>query len=225
LAVVFPGGGVISEGGFDFGVEGAQPNTFILKADGSNPFANPFVKMNAPETRGGLRSGFSPVEDVLGVCRQTEIVRAVVEGTIISVVHQKTCWCVHNFPVQAQCFCFFIGEGYVSNGVEVVAFADSRPVKNIEPIVIGRVNEGKQVVAERDFTERITIFSPSVFENRPGADVVEPVRDFYFNFRHCLVLLILKNPNIEIRLRRTSPKSETNSKSKISKKYQIANQK
>jgi hypothetical protein len=80
---------VIGTGGFDFGFEAAEPDSFSVDGDFGDPFSGGFFEINADISRGGIFPGFSLVALVLRVGGEAEVVPSVVEAIAIFVVNEK----------------------------------------------------------------------------------------------------------------------------------------
>ena len=97
--MVFTSCAVMSFCGVDFVVEAAEVKTFSMTADRGKPSAIILIETNADETRGGLFSGFSPVEHILRVRSGAEIGLSVIKAVVISVVNEQFFRRFHNLPV------------------------------------------------------------------------------------------------------------------------------
>ena len=103
-----------------------------------------------------------------------EVVSAIIEGDVISVVNEAAFARFNNLPVHRDDFIFAAFEIKKSDGVNAVTVSARRPVELVQPIIISGVNEGEEVLAEWNFSKGVVVTQAAIKQNGPGEDKIEP---------------------------------------------------
>ena len=135
--------GVIGTCGFDFGIEAAEVNGFMVVTDACNPFAAAHIEGNADVARPGFFSCFSSVEHIFGGGSEAEVGPAIIEAVVISVVNEKARGSVHKKLVHIEHFSFAAAYSEATHGVEGVLIFGGTPFDGVEEEVVLGVNDGE----------------------------------------------------------------------------------
>jgi hypothetical protein len=141
--VVYFCGSVIGTCGFDFGIETAEVNGFMVVTDACNPFAAAHIEGNADVTRPGFFSCFSSVEHIFGGSSEAEVGAAIIEAVEVSMVNEKAWGRVHNKLVQILHFSFAAAYSEATHGVEGVIISGGTPFEGVQEGVVLGVNDGE----------------------------------------------------------------------------------
>jgi len=135
--------------------------------DSGAPFFGFFIEGDASEA-GGCIFSFG---DILGVLRagcEAEICLAVIEGGAIFVVNESAFGGVHNFPVEAEFFCFAGADDCAADGVEFSAVAIEDPFVASEAVVVGDIDDCEEAFVEEDSAVGVAEFVSSIIQYGQG---------------------------------------------------------
>jgi hypothetical protein len=105
---------------------------------------------------------------------EAKIVAAIIEAIAVSMVNQKSRRRFNNLPVHRKDSGPVIGAVSQANGIDTRAILLDAPMEIIEPVEVGRVNDGEFVLAEINFAKGITVTEQAKDEQWTGEKKVKP---------------------------------------------------
>ena len=138
FAVVFGCGPVVGSGGFDFFGEVAEVVAFVVGGYLGDPFAAPFVPVDAFVLRASVADD-AQVPAVLGECAQTQVASAVVQAVVVDVIDDQMIGGFGDLAVHFDALAVVF-----AHGVAILGRAFCKPRVAAKPLVVGVVDYREQ---------------------------------------------------------------------------------